>query len=422
MVVPESCGPIEAPRLKRALGLPLLVFYGLGTILGAGIYVLVGEVAASAGRQVPLAFLVAAVVAGFTAFSFAELSSRIPVSAGEAAFVRTGLRSRLLARCAGWGVVLTGTLSTATIAHGFFEYLTAFTGVAGVPPRPVVVAATLVVLGGLAAWGVTQSVVAAAVVTVIEILGLVFVVAVGGHCLADLPGRWREFVPGAGAFDARGVLLGAHVAFFAFIGFEDIVNMAEETRDPERNLPRAIVISLVASTLLYMVVALVAVASLPVSVLASSDAPLAEVVAPQGRWAVRVISAVSMVAVLNGALIQIIMASRVLYGMARQGDAPSLLGRVAARTRTPLVATASVTGFILVLALAFRLEALARFTSTVTLVVFSLVNAALIALKRRGEPPPRGSSMIPVWVPIAGLVLSLGLLLLNGVFLVAGAS
>lgn len=396
------------PTLRRALSLPLLIFYGLGTILGAGIYVLVGEVAGVAGMLAPLAFLVAATIAGFTAFSYAELSSRIPQSAGEAAYLKEAFGMDFLAACAGWSVVAAGMVSAATVANGFVGYLQMLVPV---PDGPVIVV-SLLLMGGLAAWGVGESVIAAAVVTVIEIVGLLLVVALSGHHLASLPARLPELVPTLSWTSWSSILLGGYLAFFAFIGFEDMVNMAEEVREPRRNLPRAIIICLFSASFLYLLIALIAVLALPPEMLAGQKAPLAKILSERGVWASSGISLISMVAVINGALVQIIMAARVLYGMAGQGIAPRAFRAVHPRTQTPLTATIVVTVIVIVLALGFPLVSLAKATSTITLIVFALVNAALWRLKRGGEKVD-GAVSYPLWVPIIGLVLCVGCLLVG---------
>ncbi len=396
------------PTLKRSLSLPLLCFYGLGTILGAGIYVLVGEVAGIAGMQAPLAFLVAATVAGFTAFSYAELASRIPKSAGEAAYLQHAFGRRIFAGCAGWGVVTTGIVSAATISHGFVGYLEFFIDA----PDMFVIIVSLLVMGGLAVWGVGESVIAASVVTVVEILGLIFVIGYAGHHLEDVPGRWHELTPSMTFAAWSPIMLGGYLAFFAFIGFEDIVNMAEEVREPRRNVPRAILVCLALASILYVLVALIAVLALSPDTLAGQKAPLARILSEKGAWAASAISVISMVAVINGALIQIIMASRVLYGMGMQQIAPKAFAIVNPKTRTPVHATVAVTVVIIVLALGFPLVGLARATSTVTLIVFALVNVALWRIKTR-DGSEADAVCYPLWVPVTGFLLCVGCLLLN---------
>jgi len=397
-----------APKLQRRLGLYLLTFYGLGNILGAGIYVLIGKVAASAGLYAPISFAIAALVAGFTAFSYAELSARFPVSAGEAVYLEKALGKRWLTLAVGILIALAGMVSAATISRGFVGYLDVFVAA----PPAVVLTLLLLVLGALAAWGISQSVKFAAVLTLLEIVGLVLVISVASDSLMLLPERLPELLPTAEPLLWQGIFMGAFLAFYAYIGFEDMVNVAEEVKDPQRTLPRAILLALVISTLLYLLVSLVATLSVPVEALARSDAPLALIYqTATGREPV-LITQIALFAVVNGALIQIIMASRVFYGMASQGWLSvrlAGLARVHSMTGTPVLATGLVTLMVLVMALWLPLLTLARITSFIVLLVFVLINMALLMIKRR-DPSPVGVTVYPSWLAMMGLLLTLSLL------------
>lgn len=404
---------MKKTELKRSLSLPLLIFYGMGTILGAGIYVLIGEVAGVAGKAAPLSFLLAAIVAGFTALSYGELSARIPKSAGEAAYLGAAFRSNLPAMLAGYGVIITGMISSATILNGFVGYLGEFITV----QREVTITLVMIVLTFTALRGVNQSVWVATIVTILELLGLLIVI---GFALKDgIPAGLRTGVPEMFVLDSglwSGVFMGAFLAFFAYIGFEDIVNMAEEVKNPRRNLPRAIIWSLIIATFLYLVVALLAVNIVPPQQLAKSSAPLAEIISAVQTDALetrKLISFISLVAIINGALIQLIMASRVMYGMARQGLAPSLFSDIFPKWQTPLKATLIIGFLVTIIALSFKLLTLALATSMITLSVFCLVNIALIRLK--AQPPKPSSSHIsyPLIIPWLGLLLSLALLVMQ---------
>lgn len=397
------------PALKRRLNLPLLIFYGLGTTIGAGIFVLVGKVAGHAGMAAPVSFLVASLLAGFTAFSFAELVARYPRSAGEALYVREGFRSHRMALIVGLMVATSGIVSAATIVNGSVGYVQKFIAL----PEATGIALLLGLLTALALWGIGESVTAAAAFTIMEIGGLLLVVWMASGSLADLPARGRELIPPLDAAAWAGILAGAMLAFYAFLGFEDLVNVAEEAKDVTRTVPAAIILTLVITILLYVAVATVSVLTVPPAELAASDAPLALVYERGSGGPATAISGIAIFAVLNGALIQIIMASRVIYGLADQGELPRRLAYVNARTRTPVAATLLVASFILLLALLVPLEHLAEATSTIVLTVFSLVNLALLAIKRRGTPAPEGVRTSPSWVPAAGFVVSAGFLVLR---------
>lgn len=391
--------------LKRSLSLTLLTLYGLGTTIGAGIYALIGKVAASAGLYAPVSFLVAALLAGFSAFSFAELSARFPASAGEARYVQEGLRWRPLSLIVGLMVVAAGLVSSATLANGFAGYLYEITGV--VPAWSL--AGFVIVLGLLAAWGIGESALAAALITLIEAGGLLAVIWVGRDTLIAPPAHLGAVAPPFETGVWIGIFGGTFLAFFAFIGFEDMVNVAEEVRDVSRTLPRAIIATLVLTFVLYVAVTLVAVRSLPIEELAASEAPLALVYERAGGDAALFIGLVAIAATANGALIQMIMASRVLYGLAVQGQLPAVLARVHPRTRTPLIATGLVVAAILLLAEGFDLGGLAETTSLITLTIFALVNLALWRLKRRAPDTAwrrAGFLTVPLWVPVIGFVVS----------------
>jgi len=392
----------------------LLTFYGLGTILGAGIYALIGEVVAVAGSAAPSAFVLAAVLAGVTAFSFAELASRIPKSAGEAAYVGAAFGRPRLALLVGWAVVATGTVSAATMVRGFVGYLHVFAAV----EDWIVIVASVAVLSAIAIWGIGESLLAAAAVTALEIGGLLFVCVVAGDSLERLSSEWRTFFPDLESANIIGVVSGAFIAFYAYIGFEDMVNVAEEVRAPERTLPIAIVIALICSTTLYVLVAIVATLALPNDQLAANPAPLAVIVASRG-FAPELIAGVSLFAVMNGALIQIIMASRVLYGLARERLAPAALAHVHPRLQTPVTGTVLVGGLILALSLFYAIGELARVTSFIALSIFALVNLALLRLKHIDRTRP--AFRVPAAVPGAGFVLCAAILIYEGVRLLSQA-
>lgn len=389
--------------LRRSISLPGLVLYGLGTTIGAGVYALTGVVAGRAGLHAPAAFGVAALLALFSALSFGELAARFPRAGGEAVYVLRGLRRRDAARIVALLAVAASMISAATVTVGFVGYLATLLAV----PRLASAGAVVLLLGAVAAWGVRESVFAVGLVTLAEVGGLVAVVAWGHGHLAEVPGRLDAFVP-VGLDAWHGVTAGAVIAFYAFVGFEDIVNVAEEVRNPRRVVPLAIVLTLGITVALYGAVVTVAVLAVPPAELAASEAPLALVFERCGGSA-RALGALALAALLNGALIQLIKASRVLYGMADEGVLPAALARVHPRTRTPLLPTALVTGATALLAMTLPLETLAEATTSVTLLVFSLANVSLVVVKRR-DPGGSPTLRVPLAVPLAGAAVSLGLL------------
>lgn len=392
----------QPDKLKRTLNLPMLTLYGLGTIIGAGIYALVGEIAGATGYGAPLSFLVASLVAGLTACSFAELAGRYPRAAGAALYVQQGFGRVRLSVLAGLLAALAGVVSAAALVNGFTGYFQNYLEL----DRTWIIIAVTLVLGGLAGWGIAQSVAVAALITLVEVGGLLLVIGTGAGELTALVDRWHEFLPGpASTVGAGSVLLGVTLAFYAYIGFEDMVDVAEEVKGVRATMPRAILLTLGISTLLYLLLMVTALLAMPPSALAGSSAPLATIYEVQtGRPAVA-IGIIAMFAIINGALVQIVMASRVLYGLSSRGQLPALLGRVNATTRTPLVATAVATAVVLALTLYGRLGPLAKTTSIIMLTIFALVNLALWRLKGRG-PPPQETYDFPRAFPALGCLLS----------------
>ncbi len=398
----------QQPALKRSLSLTLLVLYGLGTTVGAGIYVLIGKVAGQAGILSPLSFLLAAAVAAPTALSFGELAARFPRSAGEAVYMEEAFGHPRLSTAVGLAVVFVGLVSCSAIVSGTVGYLQNIVAV----PFWAGLLLVLAALGLLAVWGIAELVTAAAVATLLEIGGLLVIVWFGREAFE--PARVvaaLSSAPPLSAVGAAGVLSGAVLAFYAFIGFEDMVNVSEEVQDTSRNMPRAIALTLVVTAVLYVLVSWVSVAVIPVDALSASTAPMTDLFERLTGTSGYGFDVLVVAAVTNGALIQIIMAARVLYGLAQQGWIPGVFGTVAARTRTPALATGAAAFAVFVMAATFPLESLARATAFTTLLIFALVNAALLRVRRRLEAETGGGAVIrlPLVVPVSGFAFSIAL-------------
>jgi len=289
-------------------------------------------------------------------------------------------------------------VSTATLSRAIVGFIGDFVSI----PIVVATALTVGVLAGIAAWGIAESVWMSVAITVIEVGGLVLVIVLERDALGELPTRWEELMPGMQVGAWRGIGLGAFLAFYAFVGFEDMVNVSEEVHDPTRIMPMAIALALGTTTLLYLSVTTIAVLAVPIDELAKSGTPVARIIANHGTTMTRTMGLISLLAGVNGALIQIIMATRVAYGMATRGGAPAWLGYVNQRTRTPVRATAATALIVFTLALWLPLDTLARVTSAITLVVFGTVNMALIVIRLRevrsadDDMPLRTRDVIPV--------------------------
>lgn len=405
---PETDGATsEQPALRRSLTLPWLVLYGLGVTIGAGIYVLLGASVAEAGVYAPISFIGASVVMIFSALSFAELSGRFPVSAGEAAYVRAGFRSDKLSLLVGFLVMTAGTVSAAAITVGSAGYLGAFIPISEAWLSVLIV----LVLGGITIIGIRESVVFASFFTLIEVGALLAIIWLGVSHKPELLLQLDQVVPEITDMAAwMGVGAAGLLAFFAFIGFEDIVNLAEEVQEPKKTVPWAIILTLGLGTLIYFMVTAVAVLSVPIDGLAASTTPVSYLFQQVTGAPNTLITSIAIIATLNGVIIQMIMSSRVLYGLGKQGNLPAFVARINARTQTPVNASGLIILVILVLSVALPIQELAEITSRVVLVVFTLVNLALLQIKVRRGAPPEGTFEVWFWVPAAGAVSCVALL------------
>lgn len=353
----------------------------------------------------PLAFVLAALVVSFSAYSYGHLSRRYPVSAGEPVYMQQAFGLKYLSTAVGYALVFAGIVSAATIARGFSGYFAVFFAL----PDGLSMSLLIVLLSAIAAWGVKLSVAVAVVTTLLELIGLAFVIYAGADKLPNLFNDDSiQLIPG-NLIAWQGVAAGAFLAFYAFIGFEDMVNMAEEVKQPETNMPRGIVLALLTACLLYFIVTLCALAAVPLQDLAASRAPLVLVVEQNTSIPVSVMTAISIVAVVNGALLQIIMASRVLYGMGKKRMAPGFLATVHPRRQTPLRATLLVGTLVLSAALLAPLVTLAQATSGTILCIFTLVNLALLRLNWRDLR----RNFMALAIPACGAVICIGFLLLQ---------
>ncbi|WP_162896748.1 APC family permease [Ruegeria sp. AD91A] len=396
----NSVDPNEQ-KLRRALTTPLLTLYGLGVTVGAGIYVLVGATADIAGPFAAFSFVVAALVVSLTALSYAELATQFPVSAGEAAYVEAGFQKRWMAVFVGLAVAASGIISASAVAIGAASYLHALTGFA----IPVLTISVVLIMGLIALWGITESVFVAAVITIIEIAGLLFVIG-WGMSIQDPQGYGISSMLPPLELDAwRGIFAASLLAFFAFVGFEDMANVAEEVKDPVRTIPKAIMLTLVLATVLYLGTSMTVLLVVPIDVLSTSAAPLALVFSNAPEVIKQGFSAVAILATVNGVLIQMIMASRVIYGLADRDHLPKVLAIVPKATQTPVVATLLVVAIIVLLTQTVPIGTLAERTSQIVLGVFVLVNISLIQLKMQPDEAAK-HFRVPIVVPILGVITS----------------
>lgn len=392
--------PKTTTGLRPAITGPLLFLFILGDVLGAGIYALMGVLAAQVGGALWAPLLLALLLALLTAGSYAELVTKYPKAGGASVFAERAFKLPVLSFLVGFAMLAAGITSAAGLALAFAgDYLATFVDV----PRVAAAMAFLLLVACVNARGIKESLKANMVMTVIEISGLVIVVAAGalllGEGRADMS-RVLAFPPGANP--AIATLGGAIIAYYAFVGFETSANVAEEIKEPSRVYPHALFGALCVAGLVYVAVGLASAVALPASELAASSGPLLAVVKASGinvpGW---LFSLIALIAVANGTLLTMIMASRLTYGMAQQGLLPPLLGRVLPVRRTPWAAIATTTAAALALSAIGNLQALAELVVLLLLFVFISTNAAVLVLRRDTVAHPH----FKVWafVPVLGV-------------------
>ena len=395
-------------QLKRSISFPKLLFYGLGTMVGGGFYALMGKVAGEAGMATPFAFLLAGVLALINAFTYGELSSRYPVSAGEAHYVLEAFNSKIISQLVGWLVIATGVVSAATLVVatvGFLQDIMIFPASAGI-------ILLVLIMGGISIWGIGESVWAVLIITIIEVGALIYVAFITSGNLQPITEITSQLsITSLDAFMLTGILSGAFLGFYAFIGFEDMANMAEEVINAKKSLPKAMLGSVIITTIIYVLVSGIAVLSVSPSVLASASTPLAKVVEGTGPTSIAFLTAVSILTGINGALVQIIMASRVLYGMGKKSQVLHTFSHINKRTQTPIKATIVSVVIILMLALFFPLRGLAEATSAIILSLFALLNLALLKIKKTTSQASQEAVIYPIWVPMIGFAVCIGMLI-----------
>lgn len=398
----------DAPQLARAIGPVQLTLYALGSMLGSGIYGLVGKAAGIVGNAVWLSFVSALFAAMLTALAYASLGSRYPRAGGAAYVAERAFGLPILSFVVGLALVCSGLASVATQSRVFALSLAQALGVEQIPIEALVIGFMLL-MAGIVFRGIRESMWVNVTSTIIEATGLLIVIAVGISYWGSVD--YFELPPEkADAGTALLILQGSILTFFAFIGFEDTYNVAEEVKNPERSLPIAVISAMLIATVLYIAVAISAVSVVPYQQLAEAPAPLAAVMehaAPE--FPSLILTIITMFAVGNTALLNYITASRMLYGMSNQGLLPAVVGRVHASRQTPHVAVLILLLILVPLSLSGTIAQLATATVLLLMFVFAVVNASLFVLKRRpGEPP--GQFEVPAFVPLLGAILCVVLL------------
>jgi amino acid transporter len=390
--------------LKKEAGLLQVVAYGIGNIIGAGIYVLVGDASGLAGNAVWLSFLVGAIVALFTGLTYAELASMYPKAASEYVYLGRAYGSRILAFLTEWVMLITEIVASAAVSIGFAGYLANATGLPVLP----MAAALLIGVSVVALLGVKASLGLNTVLSFVAIGGLIVVVFAG-------VGRLGTVSYSSAPNGIAGILGASSLVFFAYIGFDNMANLSEETKRPEKTIPRGLIIAVAVSAILYVLVGLVAVSLLPWQQLSLSDAPLALAASVTlGPTAYDVLTVAALLTTLNTVLVLVIVSSRIIYGMASEGALPRAFGRVSGRTRVPYVSSLVVLTLALSILPLGSVDAVAKVTSFGSLLTFALVNLALLHLRRVAPriPRPFRAPINVGWVSVTALLGLLSCLIL----------
>ena len=360
-------------ELKRALGFWELTLTGIGIILGAGIYVLIGQAAGLSGNMVWLSFVIAGIVAALTGLSYAELASLFPKAGAEFVFTEKAFNKRL-AFVIGWLLLISPIISVAAVSLGFAGYFNAFFN------TPIILTAvgSLAVLSIILFYGIKESAWFAIICSIVEILGLIAVVFLAIPYLGSVD--YFEF---PAEFGMAGVFSAAALIFFAYIGFDEIVNMAEEVKDPTKIVPKATLFAIVISTILYILVAISAISVMNWEVLGESTAPLADVVSHSflGNDAFFIMGIIALFATANTILLILLAASRMIYGMARGKVLPEILGRLHKKRQTPWVAIILLFILSSLFVLLGNINLVANMTNITILIPFFIVNVSAIVLR-----------------------------------------
>ncbi|TDC95756.1 APC family permease [Saccharopolyspora aridisoli] len=397
------------PGLKKVMGPKLLLFFVVGDILGTTIYSLTGKVAGKVGGALWVPFLVAFVVAFLTAFSYLELVGKYPRAGGAPLYVHKAFGIHFVTFLIAFAVMCSGITSASSAAQAFSgDYLTGIFGDGVEPYSWMVALGFLLLLAAINFRGVGESVKMNVVLTCVELSGLAIVIVFGliaifgGSHSADIapdPSRLTQFDSDTSPLLA--VTSATALAFFAMVGFEDSVNMAEETKEPSKNFPRALLLGMVITATIYLVIAVITSTLVPTAELAESDGPLLLVVKAAAPWFPPILfSLIALFAVTNTALINMLMASRLVYGMANEGVVPSVFGKVHKGRRTPWVSILFTSIIAVILVNSLEISDLGSTTSLLLLVVFAVVNIAVLVLRK--DEVEHDHFKAPTWVPVLG--------------------
>lgn len=386
-------------KLERSLGFWEVSLMSVGIILGAGVYVLIGEASGLSGNGLWISFILAAIVASFTGLSYAELSSRFPEAGAEYVYIENSF-GKNFAWIIGWLIIAGSIIGAATVAMGFANYFSALFDT----PVVTIAFAVLTVCGIILIVGVKETAAFTILFTLIEAAGLFIIMIIGLPYFGSVD--YLELASGMKGVIEAGVLI-----FFGYIGFESITRLANETKDPERNIPRAIIFSIIITTILYILVGISAVSVVPWEQLSQSEAPLA-IVARQifGENSFVILSGIALFSTFNTSLVMLLSGSRIIFGIAEKKALPKIFLTVSKKTLTPWVAIIFVVGFAMVFLIFGNLKTVANLTNFTIFSTFILVNLSLIYLRIKkpissGFHVPFSIKNIPI-LPVFGIITS----------------
>ena len=409
------------PELERSLSLWQITLMSIGIILGAGIYVVIGESAGLTGNSVWLSFIIGAIVASFSGLSYAELASRFPKAGAEYVYVENSFGTRV-AWIAGWLVLSGSVIGGATVAIGFSRYFSALFNT----PIILIAIIVLIIIGIILIIGVQETASLTIFFTLIESIGLIIIIVIGLPYLGKV--NYLEMTNGI-----KGLIEGGILIFFSYIGFQGVARLAEETKDPEKNIPKAIIYSLSITTIIYILVALSAVSIVPWSELAASKGPLALVAQyVLGENSIFILSVIALFSTFNTALVMLLSGSRLLFGIGERKAIPKVFTSVLKSFKTPWIAIIAVIFASSIFLFLEDLKTVANLTNFTIFMVFIIINSSVIYYRfkkpiNKGFKVPISIGRLPV-IPVLGIATSIfmisnisyNVLLIGGILLIIG--
>lgn len=400
------------PELKRTLGLMQVILYGVGLILGAGIYVIIGDVSAISGNMIWISFIFAAIIASLTGLSYAELASMFPKSAAEYIYIKHAFQKNFLALFIGCLTIFVAITSAATVAIGFSAYLSVFLPYTS----PIIYAVILViVLSFVNFYGIRESIWTNSIFTLVEILGLVIIITAGLLMGSGSDVNYFEIPPSLGtSFGsvALAIMTSTALIFFAYYGFENIANLSEETRNPTRVIPKGLLMSILLTSIIYLLVAVSSISLIGWKELSSSEAPLA-VVAERafGYQGIVLLSVIALFATTNTVLMMLISGSRIIFGMAKDSSIPKIFTMIHKHNRTPWVATLAtmILTIVAIVLSSGNIITVASLSVFGIFIVFAFVNFSVIWLRFK-QPNVKRTFMSPFKLKRFPVLAGLGLL------------